>query len=208
MELILLSYPDFFKGETEIVSSLLDHYEFTFHLRKPNATERDLVDYLNEIPEAIHPKIVLHNKVEVFTKFNLKGMHFSGTKRKKALQLDTDVCKGTSCHSISEIKSLGKTFDYVYLSPIFESISKQGYQGNLNLKEVKKFLNESKQTQVYALGGIAAYNIKQLKDYPFDGFAVLGAVWTNDPLKNRNMIQSNFKEINSIMQTEYAKSNS
>lgn len=208
MELILLSYPDFFKGETEIVSSLLDRYDFTFHLRKPQASSQELVGYLDEIPEALHPKIVLHSDIESFSKFKLKGMHFPGTKRKLSMQLSKDVRKGTSCHSISEVKSLDDTFDYVYLSPVFESISKQGYKGSLNMEEVKMFLEENRQSKVYALGGIAAHNIGELEHLRFDGIAVLGAVWTNEPLKNQDKIQSNFKKIHSIIQSVYEKSNS
>lgn len=208
MELILLSYPDIFEGETNIVSSLLNSYDFTFHLRKPKASPQELVDYLDKIPEQLHSKIILHQEIDVFLRFNLKGMHFSGAGRKNALQLAKDVMKGTSCHSISEIKSLGNTFNYVYLSPIFESISKPGYQGNLNREEIKTFLEKPRQTKIHALGGIGNSNIEKLKNLCFDGLAVLGAVWTNDPLKNQNMIQSNFNEIYSIIQSVYEKSNS
>ncbi|NOU58675.1 thiamine phosphate synthase [Marinifilum caeruleilacunae] len=208
MKLILVSYPDFFKGETSIVSSLLDSYDFTFHLRKPQASKQELIDYLDEIPTRLHSKIVLHNEIEVFSSYKLEGMHFSGAKRESAQELAKTVTKGTSCHSISEIKSLEKTFDYVYLSPIFESISKQGYQGNLDMEEVKVFLEEAKQNQVYALGGIAIENIHHIKQFAFDGLAVLGAVWTLNPLKNRDMIQSNFNKIYSKIQSVYEKSNS
>jgi len=208
MELILISHPDFFKGETVIVSSLLDRYNFTFHLRKPEASEQELIDYLDEIPESLHSKIVLHNEIEVFSNFKLKGMHFSGAKREHGKQLATSIRKGTSCHSIREIKSLGKAFDYVYLSPIFESISKPGYQGNLNMEEIKMFLKESRQSKVYALGGINASSIAQLETFPFDGLVVLGAVWTRDPFKNQDLISSNFREIHSTIHNLYEESNS
>ncbi|WP_120239551.1 thiamine phosphate synthase [Marinifilum flexuosum] len=208
MELILISHPDFFKGETVIVSSLLDRYNFTFHLRKPKASEQELIDYLDEIPEALHAKIVLHNEIEVFSNFKLKGIHFSGAKREHAKQLATGIRKGTSCHSIREIKSLGKVFDYVYLSPIFESISKPGYQGNLNMEEIKMFLKESRPIQIYALGGIETSNVSTIKELQFDGLVVLGAVWTRDPFKNQDLISSNFREIHSTIHNLYEKSNS
>jgi thiamine-phosphate pyrophosphorylase len=195
MELILISYPDFFKGETDVVSSLLNRYDFTFHLRKPLAKTDDLIDYLNNIPKHLHYKIVLHNDIESFKKFNLKGMHFSTVNREKAGFLNNQIHKGTSCHSISEIKCLNTDFDYAFLSPIFPSISKKGYSGNLDKQAIQDFLKEKRQSKVIALGGIDANKIAEIGEYKFDGLAVLGAVWEDNPSENLNEIISNFTEI-------------
>ena len=195
MELILISHPDFFKGETQFVSSLLHRFDFTFHLRKPDAGVDELNLFLREIPNQLHHKIVVSNSIEVFTNFKMKGMHFSTSKRTKRIHLSEKIYKGTSCHSVDEIKQLDSYYDYVYLSPIFPSISKQGYSGNLNLHEVSDYLGEERQTKVIALGGIDANKISILENFAFDAYAVLGYVWTNDPLKNIHEIESNFLKI-------------
>lgn len=199
MELILISHPDFFKGETEIVSSLLDQYEFTYHLRKPDASNDELESFLKEIPDHLHNRIVVSNSIEILERFKLKGMHFSTSNREKRNHLSEKYYKGTSCHSIGEIRKLNDSYDYVYLSPIFPSISKMGYRGNLKMEEVSEFLNEKRTSKVYALGGINADRISELKSFDFDGFALLGSVWTDDPIKNQDEIENNLKKIHSLI---------
>lgn len=208
IDLILISYPEFFKGETDIVSSLLDQFDFTYHLRKPDASYDELESFLAEIPDYLHEKIVVSNSIEILERFKVKGIHFSTLNRENGNYLAGNCYRGTSCHSIDEIRKLDDSYDYVYLSPVFPSISKKGYKGNLNMEEIKKFFNESRKKQVYALGGIAAENMEQIREFGFDGLAVLGAVWTNDPHQNQDKIRSNFNKIYSIIQSIYEKSNS
>ncbi len=196
MKLVLISYPDFFKEETNLVSSLLERYEFTFHLRKPKAEKNDLINYLNKIPSHLHHKIAIHNEIEVFKQFALKGIHFSSMKRTMAKQFSGFVRTGTSCHSVKELNELNSCFHYVFLSPVYPSISKKGYLGNADLlSDMKKNFVKNKNMELYALGGIDASKINELKQFEFDGIAVLGSVWTDQPEAEKNEIESNLQEI-------------
>jgi len=190
MELILISYPEFFKGETTIVSSLLEQFEFTFHLRKPNATTDGYRQFLEEIPSHFYHRIVIHNQVEIYKKFDLKGIHFSTKNRANASEMSSTISKGTSCHSLQEIKDFDGKFDYAYLSPIFPSISKKGYKGTLNLTELKEYLRKDRKTKVYALGGIQTNKLEELKPIGFDGIAILGTIWTDAPENNQEIEKS------------------
>ena len=76
--------------------------------------------------------------------------------------------------------------DYLFLSPIFQSISKEGYGNGFpwyELEEARErgFINP----KVFALGGIDASHIRQLKGLGFGGAVVLGALWgkINNPAK-------------------------
>lgn len=76
-------------------------------------------------------------------------------------------------------------YDYVFLSPIFDSISKEGYNhafSNRDLEDASQsgIINN----KVIALGGVIPEYIPQLKAWNFGGCAFLGGIWnkvnTND----------------------------
>jgi thiamine-phosphate pyrophosphorylase len=83
----------------------------------------------------------------------------------------------------------------VTLSPVFDSISKAGYNSGFTyatLKEAsKKGIIEG---NVIALGGISTSNIASIVDMGFGGVAVLGAVW------NRATLEDAIMELGSLIQ--------
>ncbi|WP_051670019.1 thiamine phosphate synthase [Bryobacter aggregatus] len=65
---------------------------------------------------------------------------------------------GVSCHSIEDVKRAeGEGADYVYLSPIFESLSKPGYGPALGLEVLAEAVRAVR-IPVIALGGVNAQN--------------------------------------------------
>ena len=84
-----------------------------------------------------------------------------------------------SAHSISEVKDLVFDTDYVFLSPIFDSISKENYQSNFDLIELKEDL-KNVNDKIIALGGVTLSNVVDLKTAGFDGYAQLGDFWNNE----------------------------
>jgi thiamine-phosphate pyrophosphorylase len=86
--------------------------------------------------------------------------------------------------------------DYLFLSPIFDSISKQNYMSRFpesllyELKE-KGVIHE----KVIALGGVNKENISKVEDYGFGGAAVLGGLWEDFPKQqDTNTLLIRFKE--------------
>lgn len=203
MKLMLLSYPEFFAGENDILCSLMDKYEFTFHLRKPNASNRDYDIFMQSIPKEFHNRIVLHGAYNLQQKYQVKGLHFSTIHRNIAWNIKIHGTKSTSCHSVAKARTQDGTFNYLFLSPVFKSISKPGYTGNLDMPEVKAYLSEQRRTQIIALGGIDETKIQELKNYMFDGVAVLGAVWTNNPERNNVIIENNLNKIYKCMDSDH-----
>ena len=202
MKLILISYPDFFLGESDIVCSLMRKYNFDFHLRKPIATAIEYELFVKSIPKEFHNRIILHKAHELQEKYHIKGLHFPGHSRHEGMKIHSNGTKSTSCHSLTEVVKAECFFDYVFLSPVFPSISKKGYQGNLNMKEVSDYLKKERKTKVYALGGIDHTKPGILKQNHFDGIAVLGAVWTETP-EAKTTIENNFYKIYNCLQKEY-----
>jgi thiamine-phosphate pyrophosphorylase len=69
--------------------------------------------------------------------------------------------------------------DYVTLSPIYNSISKPGYNSSFDLFDAQ-LLSALKRQKVIALGGVTPDKFQQLHDAGFAGAALLGYVWRDD----------------------------
>ena len=77
-----------------------------------------------------------------------------------------------------EVKEKKNNFDYVFLSPVFDSISKQGYAAEYTPEQIRQAAKDGIiDKRVIALGGIDEDNILQVKDYGFGGAAILGGLW-------------------------------
>jgi len=196
---IIVSFPSEIDDEFEKIHDLLmdDAIDF-FHLRKPDFDYTQMKEFLNQIDTDLHYKIVIHSHYSLIGEFDLAGINLN---RKALSQLaykdEVDKCfiqplvlNNTqievnriipnmvtfSAHSFAEIKNLSFDTDYVFLSPIFDSISKVGYCSNFNLTEVKEELMSTK-TKVIALGGVTLDQETILKEVGFYGLARLGDFW-------------------------------
>ena len=165
----------------EQIIQVLEKEDCRLHLRKPNYSESEYETLLKTIPAKFHTRIVLHDYFHLSEKYELGGIHFSTKKRslitKSPNHQISKLTLSTSTHSFEEMKSLDDQFDYVFLSPIFPSISKQGYEGNMDMQKVQVYLQEAHKTKVIALGGIDESKIPQLMEWGFDGYAKLGSIW-------------------------------
>lgn len=194
MKFNLISYPVFFKGEVEIIIRLLQTYEFTFHLRKPNASAYEYEALLNSIPEYLHSKIMIHNAYELTKKYNLKGIHFSEKYRVPMSRLETAIIKSTSCHTINELYEIENYYQSSFLSPIFNNNSRPFEYPGLNMDDINEYLSTKRKINIIALGGIDEQNLHKIREMYFDGIAVLGAVWKKEPA-NLSMVLKNFERI-------------
>ena len=95
-----------------------------------------------------------------------------------------------------DYKKVTNPYEYIFLSPIFDSISKVGYKGNFDLKLLRENLCKMKQEnpsmpKVIGLGGITAQNMSLIVSAGFDGLALLGAIWqSQNPPKAFSEIQT------------------
>jgi thiamine-phosphate pyrophosphorylase len=102
-------------------------------------------------------------------------------------------------HSLKELEECKEEFDYAFLSPIFDSISKKNYKAAFNEQELNYFLHNNKGKKIIALGGIDEQTIPKAMELGFAGVAVLGALWmSSDPLKKFIRLQNCCKAINQI----------
>ena len=68
--------------------------------------------------------------------------------------------------------------DYLFLSPIFDSISKAGYKSNFTIDELRAAADAGIiDSRVFALGGVTPDRLSLLQSIGFGGAVMLGAVW-------------------------------
>ena len=181
MKLIVVTKPGFFAGEEEIITALFEEGLELLHLRKPNALVTDSERLLMLIPEKYHQRIVTHDHFCLKDEFNLLGIHLNARNPHKPA--DYAGHTSASCHSIDEVEERKTSHNYVFLSPIFNSISKQDYKAAYTPEEIKEAARQGIiDTNVMALGGINLDNMLEIKDSGFGGAVVLGDLWNRfDP---------------------------
>ena len=188
MNLIVITRPDFFPCEAEEVNSLFECGMPRLHLRKPGASENQMRRWIEAIQARYRDKIVLHDHFELCREFSLGGIHLNSrnpSAPEGVLEEYRSLSLWRSCHSLGEVQvALGskmnadRGFDYVFLSPIFDSISKLGYGKAFTAEELQKAKKEGIiGSRTYALGGIELKRLPTLCELGFAGAAVLGALW-------------------------------
>ena len=176
MKLILITPPTYFVEEDKIITALFEEGLDILHLRKPDTAPMFAERLLTLIPEQYHKRIVVHGHFYLKDEFNLKGINLN--HRNPNLPENYKGHISRSCHSLEEIKEYKRQCDYMLLSPVFDSISKNDYHANYTPEEIRKAHKAGIiDKKVIALGGIDIDNIRQVKDYGFGGAAIMGALW-------------------------------
>ncbi len=194
MRLIVFSHPDSVKNEADILISLFENGLKILHLRKPNMDLENYLKLINNIPSEFYNRIVIHNHYEIMENFNFAGFHVNISKHINILRLREIGNKilSCSCHSFDEVVMNKNLFTYIFLSPIFNSISKGEYNSKFTEEALLKAKNEGIIDQkVIALGGIKSDNLEKIYKYGFGGAAVLGAIWQTTASNTIN----NFKKL-------------
>lgn len=176
MKWIVITSPNFLQGEATFIPRLFDHGVDLLHLRKPGASMEAFRQLLDEIPHEWHNRIVLHSHFELASMYNLHGVHLNHRCPQAPEGFDKSI--SCSCHSLEEVEQNKPLKNYVFLSPIFDSISKEGYGAAFSPEVLRNAA--SKQIidyKVVALGGIEASHINALKEWHFGGAAFLGDIW-------------------------------
>lgn len=172
---IVITLPHFFDGESEALTLMFQSGLERLHLRKPESTPDEVRALLDSIPVCYHPRIVIHEHFELLNEYSLCGVHLN--RRNPVAPKGWKGHTSISFHSIEEL-SQKEQYDYCSLSPIFDSISKQGYMAAFSDEELRKAQSEGIiNNKVMALGGISSDNIDKALQYGFGGTMVLGDAW-------------------------------
>lgn len=191
LKVIVISSSRANEEEPEIVIQLFENGLNTFHLRKPKFSTRELRNYILQIPVKFHSRIIIHSHHILARKFNLKGVHLTKVHQRnkfktwltlKLLKIKIpDLIITTSYSRLSNLFEEARPFDYVFLSPIFDSLSSK-YQSGFSEQRLKAAMLKTP-CHVVARGGIEISSVEKVKEIGFSGLALYSAIWKKkDPL--------------------------
>lgn len=177
MKLIVITTPQFFEGEAAAITSLFRAGLEILHLRKPGASVAEIESLLQQLPAEYLPRIVTHEHFRLASPWHLKGIHLNGRNPQAPAGYQGHISR--SCHSLEEVEKYKPFCNYVFLSPIYDSISKEGYASAFS----RENLLEARQagiidSKVIALGGIDARRLTEVAATGFGGAALLGDIWS------------------------------
>ncbi len=189
MDVIVITPPKEVENEHEEIHQLFKAGLRILHVRKPDMNRDKLKEYIKKIPEKYHSRLVLHSYHRLAFNFKLRGIHLTEKHRKTELRLVVRLFLlnifrpglqiSASVHSLKSLEVKKTKYNYVLISPVFDSISKEGQQAAFSLAKLKDAV-ESSPYEVYGLGGIDESKISFCKDVGFFGIALLGSVWESD----------------------------
>ncbi len=176
MRVMVITSPQFLPDEASLLEALLAYGADRIHLRKPGCSEQELACLIEQLPPHCHPRLSLHDHFALAERYGIGGIHLNGRNPVPPPGYRGIVSR--SCHSLSEVARYKAGVDYLFLSPIFDSISKTGYRAAFP----PQVLDEAARSglidrKVVALGGVSAQKMPQVRAWGFGGVAVLGAVW-------------------------------
>ncbi len=169
--------------EIDILNQLFEAGLGCYHIRKPEKTYDEHVEYIYQIDATFHNRIVVHLFHELVNEFHLKGIHFQEQKRRETIEINPEVyfksleihgkTISSSFHETDDILNCEFKFDYNFLSPVFSSISKLGYKGRgFDVNHINK--------TIIGMGGVTSKNIGAFKKLGYKGVGVLGGIWNNE----------------------------
>lgn len=189
LKLLVLSSAKDDPSEPMFISQFLEHGLDVFHLRKPDFSAKKIEDYIQQIPRRFWGNIVIHSHFHLAKKYNLLGIHPGKSKRRswwfRNIRLpllrffNPRLQITTSFYHLSSLYEEKFPYDYVFLSPIFDSISKSGYQSGFSHYNLPAAINKS-QYKVMALGGIELDKLEFVKKCHFAGVVLSGVLWQNE----------------------------
>ena len=194
MKVIVISNPEQLPGEEKAVNELFKAGLSHFHIRKPKTSTNGLRRYIESIDQKFHQRVIIHSHHELSIAYSLRGIHLTEHHRQrhrwrnwmknKYIKLRRPGIEMTAgYHTIGALKGENPGYAYVFLSPVFASISKIGYKSSFNEVSLKE-ATATTSFRVVALGGVDEENIHKAREMGFYGVALLGCVWKSpDPVQ-------------------------
>ncbi len=172
---LVITSPSFIPDEASFLHRLFVHGVDIVHLRKPGATAEECARLLDDLTSDDRRRIVIHDFFELAEPYGLKGIHLNARRSTVPDGYEGHVSR--SCHSLEEVKRYKDVCDYVFLSPIFDSVSKQGYASAFTDATLRQASCDGIiDHKVVALGGVTPDKIDYLQQLNFGGVAMLGCV--------------------------------
>lgn len=172
MKILLMTTPNFFIEEHQIVTALFDEGLESLHLRKPGSQPVFSERLLSLIPETYRRRIIVHDHFYLKDEFNLKGIHLSPRNPQPP-----DGYKGhvsCSCYRPEDIRGLKRNMDYVLFS------IRQTPEDSLPIGMIRELVDEGTiDKKVYLQGFVCDEDIPVLRHAGVEGVVVQNAIWND-----------------------------
>lgn len=186
MKLIVITGSKTLTDEPSMVTKMFEDGLMTLHLRKPRYTTQEMRDYIEAIPDYYHNRIIIHSHHILAAKYNLKGIHFTGTHLSKKwkyfftrLRLRIKFGKLFKTRSYKRLANIHNKeehdFDYYLMGTVFNNLTGELYGGFYEEALVSGLKNSNK--QIIARGGVTDKVIDKCQKYGFAGIAFSSYIW-------------------------------
>ena len=189
--MIVVTSPTPVNKEAAIINAMFDNGLELLHIRKPDATVQEVRLLIGGIDSRNYQQLALHQYHEIAFDYGINRLHFKEAERLNQCERQLNSLKqngymlSTSVHSWESYETLTPTFCYAFIGPVFNSISKEGYNA---MKYIE--LDSNNSVKRIAIGGISKEKLNSKILKAFDGVAVLGAIWLSDePLNEFKLLQ-------------------
>lgn len=153
--------------ELEILLWLLDSGLDFYHFRKRGIPQSELIAFLNQIPSNYRSQVVLHHHI------SLPGfLRHHNSAQRSLLSVNVHSC---SVHEKIELFTYINQYQFVFWSPVFNSISKEGHLKNKSIQ--LSDVNDKLRNKLIALGGIEPSKFRLVKAMGFSHIALKGWFW-------------------------------
>ncbi len=186
---IAITPPEIRRDECEYISTILDEGWDRVHLRHPSADCEEMKKILDGLSPFHRSRVKLHSHFDLVGEYGLCGIHLNARNNTIPHGFRGEISK--SIHSLKELEGIPSSLAYVTLSPIFDSISKQGYSRQWDNDSLSQSVS-SASIPVIALGGVSPAHVSWLTDMGFAGYAVLGYIDRAESIDELSMILREF----------------
>lgn len=204
MKLIVITSSDTTEKESAIIAQLFEYGLGTLHLRKPRMSTKEMRSFIETIPAHFHNRIVLHSHHKLAAKYALKGIHLTRAHRKRRFRMwyrlrmlklrRPQLTVSTSYSKLASIYEDDRIFNYVFLSPIFDSLTGR-YHSGYSEHSLRAAI-EKNDINVVARGGVCADNVSKVLDLGFHGMALHSALWRKgEPVEEFSRVLDKFREL-------------
>lgn len=206
MKLIVITGSKTITDEPSMVTKMFEDGLMTLHLRKPRLTTQEMRDYIEEIPVHYHNRIIVHSHHILAAKYNLKGIHFTGTHLSKKwkyfftrLRLRLKFGKLFKTRSYKRLGDIHKKeehdFDYYLIGTVFNNLTGELYGGFYEESLVAGIKSTNK--KLVARGGVTDKVIEKCNKYGFHGVAFNSYIWdAESPCNQFLKVVRKFNELN------------
>lgn len=206
MKLIIITGSKTLGEEPSLVTKMFEDGLMTLHLRKPKLTTQEMRDYIEEIPEYFHNRIIIHSHHILAAKYNLKGIHFTSTHLNKKwkylftrMRLRIKFGKLYKTRSYKRLSNVHNTeeheFDYYLMGTVFNNLTGELYGGFYEEALIAALRSSDK--KIVARGGVTDKVIEKAVKYGFHGIAFNSYVWESEnPCTQFINIIRKFNELN------------